>query len=231
MRWIFLVSGLLLAAPAAAQENEAEKLFRTMEKKVRAAKSLEVVLEGTATQGDGKDVKWKGKLLVGDGNRFRMETEADADGKKHQSLLASDGKLVYSKGVSSATWPAHAENAERVRAFFARAGLSACSEAIDPESGIADLDKAFAAADFKLGAKEKIAGKDAQLIEYTLTVAKKGGKRETVKMAVWIDAQTQLPLKRRLDGKEGDMTITVVETYSTLTLDAKIDAKVFELPK
>ena len=59
MRWIFLVPGLLLAAPAAAQENEAEKLFRTMEKKVRAAKSLEVVfepfyrLEGSRNRGTG----------------------------------------------------------------------------------------------------------------------------------------------------------------------------------
>jgi outer membrane lipoprotein-sorting protein len=227
MRWISLATALLFAGPVAAQENEAEKLFRAMEKKVRAANSLEAAIEG-----DVKDAKFKGKLLVGDGNRFRLETEADVDGNKHHHMLASDGKVVYSKGVSSASWPARPENADRMRAFFARGGLVACGDCLDPESGVADLDKAFAPADFKLGAKEKIGGKDAQLIECTLTVAKKGGKSETVKMAVWIDTQTQLPLKRRLDAKEGkEMAVTVSETYTTFTLDAKIDAKAFELPK
>jgi outer membrane lipoprotein-sorting protein len=233
MRWIFfLIPGLLLASRAVAQENEAEKLFRALEKKVRAAKSLEVVFEGSGTGGDIK-AKFKGKLLVGDGNRFRIETEAAVDGKKNHSLLASDGKLVYSKGVSSATWLAHAENTARVRAYFARGGFSATGDCLDPESGVADLDKALAPADFKLGAKEKIGGKDAQVVECMLTVAKKGGASETRKMALWIDPKTQLPLQRRLEFKEGNpgVTVTLVETYPTFTLDAKIDAKAFALPK
>ena len=48
MRWITLTAVLLVAAPAPPQENEAEKLFRSMEKSPLRAKTAEIVFEGAA---------------------------------------------------------------------------------------------------------------------------------------------------------------------------------------
>lgn len=54
----------------------------------------------------------------------------------------------------------------------------------------------------------------------------------TCQVILWIDAETLLPLKRLVafegnQGKPGRIT----ETNSEFTIDAKVDAKLFELPK
>lgn len=60
MRYVFSVLQLLALLPvAAAQDNEAEKLFRDMEKKILAAKSFEVTFD---LQLEKK--KTKGSLLL-----------------------------------------------------------------------------------------------------------------------------------------------------------------------
>ncbi len=43
--------------------------------------------------------------------------------------------------------------------------------------------------------------------------------------------KTNLPLKRIMTTKVDKDTLTITETWSKLTLDPKIDAKKFELPK
>ena len=48
---------------------------------------------------------------------------------------------------------------------------------------------------------------------------------------VWIDTQTQLPLKRSIEAKDSMETRTLEETYTTFTVNAKIDSKMFEIPK
>jgi hypothetical protein len=50
MRWLLTLALLaLMTWPTAAQENEAEKLFRELEQKVRAAKTLEVRFDSIMT--------------------------------------------------------------------------------------------------------------------------------------------------------------------------------------
>src|SRR6266852_5239526 len=51
MRWILATVLFLSTLPVQAQENEAEKLFRAMEKKICSAKSLKVVSVSVA-EGD-----------------------------------------------------------------------------------------------------------------------------------------------------------------------------------
>src|SRR5580704_12197054 len=45
MRWITLIAFVVLVFPVYAQENEAEKLYKTMEKEIRSAKTLHVVVD------------------------------------------------------------------------------------------------------------------------------------------------------------------------------------------
>jgi hypothetical protein len=52
MRCFFSVSLMLFAVPAVAQDNEAERLYRAMEKKLTAAKTLEIELHGEVPAGD-----------------------------------------------------------------------------------------------------------------------------------------------------------------------------------
>jgi len=90
----------------------------------------------------------------------------------------------------------------------------------------------FKASAFKLGKKEKIGKRDTQVIEYKLTL--ENTPKEAAKLALseqlWLDVETNLPLKRVLTGKL-DKEFTYTEIYSEFTLNPKVDAKLFELPK
>ncbi len=55
MRWLLTLALLALVAwPAAAQQNEAEKLFRSMEQKIRTVKTLQLRFDATITGADAK---------------------------------------------------------------------------------------------------------------------------------------------------------------------------------
>ena len=89
-----------------------------------------------------------------------------------------------------------------------------------------DVAKELPVRDFKLGPKEKIGGRDAQVVEYTIDFL-----LGPARIAVAIDVQSHLPLKSVfvvvVSGKE---FIRLVETIS-VTIDGKIDPKLFEIPK
>ncbi|HKB40512.1 MAG TPA: hypothetical protein VKD72_29070, partial [Gemmataceae bacterium] len=100
----------------------------------------------------------------------------------------------------------------------------------DPPAMLKDfnLDKHMSVSDFKLGKKEPVSGKEAQVIEYKLNP----GADELV-MSVWIDVRTLLPLKRVVKGKPkvGPYQVIVTETYTKAAVDEKVDDKDFEIPK
>src|SRR5438132_1689541 len=81
--------GLLAAAlvPAVqAQENEAEKLFREMEKKVTSAKAVRVASDDKAP---GIRLKWM--LVFAEGNKCHLEGTFDFGGKVLKEFTISDG--------------------------------------------------------------------------------------------------------------------------------------------
>ena len=49
MRWLLAITVAALAVPSYAGENDAEKLFRAMEEKVRSTKALRFVVETVLT--------------------------------------------------------------------------------------------------------------------------------------------------------------------------------------
>ncbi len=86
----------------------------------------------------------------------------------------------------------------------------------------------FVMSDFKLAGEEKIGERNTQVIQYTITA--KGKNPNVLSMKVWLDAKTNLPVKLAMTGGSSDIT-DITETYSEFTIDAKVDAKLFELPK
>src|SRR4051812_12873461 len=92
MRWLLTLALLALVAwPAAAQENEAEKLFRALEQKVRTAKTLQLHFNAVITGADAKKWNTKGSMILGEGDKFRAEYESKRFGQEFKFTDVSDG--------------------------------------------------------------------------------------------------------------------------------------------
>jgi len=94
MRFVTFVALLFVAVPAYGQDNDAEKLYRTMEKKVRSAKAIHVVMEGEFS-GEGKKGKFSMTLDAAEGNMVRMEMNGAFDGTDVKVVSVSDGKATH----------------------------------------------------------------------------------------------------------------------------------------
>jgi outer membrane lipoprotein-sorting protein len=222
--------------PAPAQENDPEELFRSMERKILSAKSLEIVCTCELAAEDLK-ATFVGKILLAQGNVFRMELNGEQDGKRQEALMVCDGKTVYNKDAGRVkTHPARADDTLKLQAYVSRVGVSlaglllAETIPIEPPKNERpfDLDKATTIKEFKAGAKERVGQKQAQAVEFILRA---GRHLDNVRMVVWIDIQTQLPLKRTVEMKMVGKDMRWVETYTTFALGKKVDAKVFSPPK
>jgi hypothetical protein len=93
-----LAIGSLAAAflsPALAQDNDAEKLFRGMEKKLLAAKAFEMTFDYQVAKR-----KAKGELLVTQENKVRLKVVGHFQEKPKAAFeRVYDGKLLKTKGA------------------------------------------------------------------------------------------------------------------------------------
>jgi hypothetical protein len=81
--------------------------------------------------------------------------------------------------------------------------------------------------DFKASAAEKIDGRDAKVVRFKVG---EQGDRDAALVTIWIDSKTLLPLKRVVVPNPRSPAVAT-EVYKQFTLDPKIDAKLFQLPK
>src|SRR5580704_17088785 len=98
MRYVLSVLLLVAVLPAAlAQDNEAEKLFRDMEKKVKAANAVQITVDieiraikGSESENKLKDkvFKAKGFLLMTKDNKVQMKMRGENVGME----IVSSGK-------------------------------------------------------------------------------------------------------------------------------------------
>jgi outer membrane lipoprotein-sorting protein len=233
------VIALIVTVPAFGQANEAEKLFRDMEQKIRTAKSLKVVGKSVTVQKgrDPKEAAWDewradGTMFVVSGNKLRFEGKGNigfkSPGEDEPMLFVMNGDKIWThKGVRDAD----PRMSETFCALLARGGIAVMFFGAQEFRGKADaavnkiLDAELPASNFKLKKKEMLNGREALVIEYRLTMAGKANQ-----VTLWLDAKTNMPLKRQIkrnpDDKEG-----VDEVYSELLLNPTLDAKLFELPK
>ncbi|MFO0906742.1 MAG: RNA polymerase sigma factor [Isosphaeraceae bacterium] len=214
----------------AAKDGGAEKLYRAMENKVRGAKSLHVALNGEV---DSDAVKGtiKATISVAEGNKSRIEMEADIGGKAEKLLLMTDGKVMYTKQGDKGTLDPNPKKAEAslklLPGAIARIGFTGTrmvsTSKPDEEK---DLDKQAPVSNFKFGPKEKVGDRAAQVVTYRLDLS-----GTSAQMSVWIDTTTQMPLKRVLSVTEGDKSFRMSETYRTFEIDPKLEPRLFDVPK
>lgn len=238
MRYIISILLVLAFLPRVlAQDNEAEKLYRAMEKKITKAKAFKVVVAIEAGRDAKRPASFKGFLLLTNDNKARLKVSGVDFGEPRNWELVSNGKKVrlkpYSIGVSElfkeeATFPTpkhlHGHIANHLSGLgmflnLPRMPVSLVLSA-DPKNKL-DIPS------FKAGAMEKINGRDAKVVRYNLNLS--GIKDDDTTFTIWIDAKTLLPLKRviLLGPRSGEDTVT--EIYKEFTLDPKIDAGDFEL--
>ena len=225
MRWHALLVLILAAAPARAQEGEAEKLYRAMEKTILAAKSLVVEFNSQHTVDDKSEPSKftvKGTIYIAAGNKTRLDLESELFQLGGKTLIVTSGTSKYAKVGPLVFYEGpFPPEGEVLLALIARFGAAAA--ATEKKIATADLDKDFPVKNFKLGVKEMVGKREAQVVHYQIQNRIVGNLTE---MSVWIDTKTQLPLKRAEDGKKQRST----ETYSMFTVDSKLDGKLFDIP-
>jgi outer membrane lipoprotein-sorting protein len=230
MRWLPALPLLAAAAwPAAAQDNEAEKLFRAMEQKVRSARTVRLRFDLSMAGALGTKGNVKGTLLLGEGDKYRVEMDGTVFGQAVRGTEVSDGTRTAYRDAADPKRDSTEESAKAAGAYFRgtlpKWGFFLCSLNMR-RSGDLTPD-AFEMSDFKTSGEEKIGERNAHVIQYTF---KEKGAKDPLSMTLWLDAETHLPAKLAITGGKSDWR-AITETYGEFQIDAKVDAKQFELPK
>src|SRR5262245_50624474 len=177
---LLLFAGLLPLS--LAQDNEAEKLFRDMEKKIKGAKAFEVhfayQLEKTTTKGSlllTKDNKTRLRLNgpFHFGGKRNASFELVSDGKQLKTkgaklVIASNGQAGYTDGRTEEQTPKSLHGT--LTATFSRGGIGV-TVMILPYLVRTDTDpdgegSKMHAYDFKAGAAEKVGDREAKVVRY-----------------------------------------------------------------
>ncbi len=231
MRYRALVVSVIVAIAgqcAQAQEGEAEKLFRAMHRKIASAKSLQVVvkMKGKTPDFDEKTAIQLALWVQGT-DQVRCELRiSNKDKEDVTALMVCDGTAMALRANSKTKLlplPAHLGTSVKDSLVTPGADLVMGVLMSDPDAQKTSLVNSA----FKLGAKEKVAEREAQVVQYVAN-AKDGKPEEAVNIALWIDTQTSLPVKRVCDSQGGTRT---EETYHNWQLNGKLESKLFELPK
>lgn len=222
---LILAAGFLTAAPAGAEETEAEKLYRAMEKKILAAKTLSMEFNAELAV-DGKKFTVKGTIDIAAGNKTRLNLESEVFQLGGKALIVTNGDSKYAK-VGEIVFQEGPFPPKGKVLLALIAEMSACHAALETKIAAADLEKEFPLKNFKLGAKEMIGQQEAQVVQYQLH------EKDTVlaDVTVWIDTKTGLPLKHTIAGNKEAKVGDVTETYCVFNVDSKLDDKLFEIPQ
>jgi hypothetical protein len=190
MRYVLFVLLFLPLLPAAvAQENDAEKLYRAMEKKILAAKAFEVTFDYQVEKGKAKGKLAKGELLVTRENKVRMKIVGHFEEKpKARFELVSNGKQLRSKGATfsiqttgrpkvelggESQWRTLKNFHAVLGSTFSRAGMwytILLMPYLDGDDGTQEIDPEFGGKnkvnDFKLDGSEKVGATQAKVLRY-----------------------------------------------------------------
>ncbi len=237
----------VLVPTALAQDKEAEKLFRDMEKKIKEAKALEIVF---TYQLNGKTAKGSVLLTKDDKARLRASGHYYPGVEGNPSFeLVSDGKRFKTKGakigVASNGIP-YIDPEEEATAGDTGKGFHKMCAVVLSRGGVGYFfytlpyriqgdggvdpdtpESKMTVYDFKASGTEKVGERQAKVVRYRFG---KGGKGDA-EVTLWIDAENGLPLKRVFSNAIGVFVGRFTETYPAFNLNPKIDAKAFELPK
>jgi outer membrane lipoprotein-sorting protein len=228
---------LLAVAPALAPAqggDEAKKLFEAMEERLAKAKSVSLGFS-VELPGEGKPLaKLKGSLAFAAGDRARLEAEGSAFGLDTKILVISDGKRMH----VTTTLNGKPDRKEVPTPKNLTGALARVLSRVGVFPGLEPLqldrekerelkpNEMFSVSDLASRAKEKVGDREARVLAYKAVLHGKQKEAYTL----WIDPLTNLPLKRML--KSGIIEKgRLIELYTGIKTDAKLDPKQFELPK
>ena len=202
-----------------------------MEEKLAATKIVQVSFEAKV-EGMPAFGILKGTLTVAEGNKINLDG-AFWNEKEHDDWkIVSDGKRLKYQGLHlDQVNPASKKLTEYYRSSLKHGGYLMAGlylAAVDPEDW-----PIFRASEPKLERKETIGKREVLVIVCKLTPVEKDEKTKdsTWSETLWLDAETNLPVKRIVVYTVAGKKATFTESYTTFTLDPKIDARMFELPK
>jgi outer membrane lipoprotein-sorting protein len=227
-----IVLTLLLAPASIGQaQDPAQKLYEAMEQKLTKAKAHKIGYEIDGLDGK-RPVKFKGVLILATGNRVKMTLDG-ADGKRATNVvIVSDGKTgvrrVETDGKPATySWRVHEQYSDFLVGYLSRTGLFAGIQLLHRDHPV---DPAmWKLSGFKMIGNDKVGNREANGIEYQLNFA---DAKIVVTCKLWLDAQTNLPLKRILENNDaGKVEEWSTETYSQWELDPKLPDNIFMLPK
>jgi outer membrane lipoprotein-sorting protein len=235
LKILLLLAALAVAMPVSGQDvDDATKLFRKMEAMLTGAKTLRISAQVTLT-GGAEEIKMKGTLNLAPGGRAHMAMTSTVRGKTRKGTIVSDGDQMQWKvdSVRSPRQPTPPKLNEFLAGKVARAGIGfsflfAVQDDKNAAPVVKDIDKLYPASAFRLGKREKLSGREVQAVEYQLTWE---DKEPVFRATVWLDANTNLPVKRHLTGTKNSFTVTITEVYEDVALGEKLDSKLFTLPK
>jgi len=215
---ILALAALALLIP---QESKAAKArFRSMEEKLLKAKTLKIAYAVVPAAGQAT---YKGEIYLGEENRCRFVLETNYLKSTIRTLITSDGATVeiVTDGIPGNPFKPPPTMGANLRTRLARAGAFAAHEAARFEtSAKQDPAESLPVEGFKLGAKEKVGEREAQVLEFRIP-----GRVDTF-VTVWIDIETQLPLKSTAKLNQGVTQIT----YETFLADEVLDPNLFKAP-
>ncbi|GEM_PF-2941507 len=213
---------LALVLGMAAQENQAEELFKKLEKKFAEAKSVtlgfKLDMVDKRTKEEEKKSAVEGTIRAKSGDRFIMDVTIRDKGEDDKFFARSDGKTLrirsgdrpekeekYPKGMSRFLTGATIRSGVFVLQSMGR------EEAPDPAEYLK-------VSDFSMNEGGRV---EVKVVMYTLTV---DGKKASV--SLWLDTEKLVPVQRkvRIEGDEGRI-MTFEEHYTKVSTDEVPDAE------
>ena len=219
--------------------SNAAKLYEASRRRLLEAKALKVVVDTkyvftSVVQSDQQDLTKprerpkvtkketttiKGTMILAADNRVRADLVGEGFRKdKVRLVMVCYGKRRRTTGGGiSKTRSVNKDYARSIRQSIARGGVAM----VILQKIERNLPDKYRPSDFKLGSKEKLGDRLAQILTFKLS-----NKLEDYSVTVWIDLETKLPLKRQMSVVGQGRTARITETTS-FTINPTVDDAAF----
>ncbi len=218
-----LVALALLGQP----QDNADKRFQAMTAQLGKASSVQLLFE---TKIDGfKKGSLKGSVLLAAGNKALLTLEGEVDGKPLKLTVVSDGtnQRTTAPGKEPRTRATPKTFNDTLTAALERSGVVVAALLLRLDDYEGKLRDNLGVGGFKAGKADTIDGKEAVAVEYQLTPA----KGVPAQVTLWLDAKTNLPLRRVLRLQAGGQAVTFTENYPSFIVNGAVNEKLFVLTK
>lgn len=234
---VFLVIGALILSGCASfpssirQEDEGKTIFEKMRKTIMDANTLQGSHKSELLVG-GKQHS-NGVLYMKKGNRVHLTNEVKAEDYSQKFKGTSNGDNIRigswhsGEGYGRALiLKSPAKLGEKAREALASAGIPFMQDNMRHMTYYKRERDIMVISDYKLINKVILGRRDAQILEYQCSFS--SALKEGMKIRLWIDVETSLPLKRVIDTGEGKERLVLEETYD-LRIDEDIPESQFSV--